>query len=223
MSEEDLNCKNRRVVNVGDLLYSPAYDFERDPGLAYSSFEIHDGAAMCYWNLCAPGSYNAWAVATANYIDNELVVKYNKVLGRAKSKYQGGILPQDVQDLLNQVHDFIVSWDEADIKPNRTFSENFWHPTESYWNSEVRGIVNFFDEAACKVDILKNIADGPLESGALIAGAPQRTLEPAPGGGGYFKGPPTNGDKGGGSTMGKALGIMAIGAAGYFGFKVLTE
>ena len=178
---------------------------------------------MCYWHICSPDSYNAWAVATAKYIENELVPHYKRISGRANAIYEGGILPQDIQDLFSNVTVFVKSWDESGIKPDKNFGDNFLHPTPQYWNGKVRLIVDFFDEAACQVDILDDIAAGPLNSKALAKGAPQRTLEPAPGGGGYFEGPPpSNGGKGG-STMSTALGIMAIGAAGYFGFKVLTE
>lgn len=215
------NRRNREVVNVENRLYSPAYDFEGDDGLAWH--ELGDSDAMCFWGICSPASYNGWAKSTGAYIENILVPHYKTVLSRAQGQYQGGALPQDMQDLFNKVHDFILSWDEAGIKPDKTYWDNYSHPLNIQWQGMIRNIVTFFDDAAAQVDILDDIAAGPLNSKALVKGVPQRTLEPAPGGGGYFKGPPSDGGGNGGSTMGKALGIMAIGAAGYFGFKVLTE
>ncbi len=216
------NCRNRQVVNVENRLYSPAYDFEGDDGLAQSSFEFFDSDAMCFWGICSPMSYNGWAKSTGKYIEDELVPHYKRVLGRANAVYEGGILPQEIQDLFNNTAAFIKSWDDSGIKPDKSYADNFSNPLNIQWFGMIRNIVDFFDEAACQVDILDDIASGPLNSKALAKGAPKRTLEPAPGGGGYFDGPPSDGGKGG-STMGKALGIMAIGAAGYFGFKVLTE
>jgi hypothetical protein len=219
--DREIQCKNRRVVNVEGRLYSPAYDFEGDDGRAWH--ELGEGDAMCFFGVCSPASYNSWATATANFFEDELVPHYNLALNKAKGISQGAPLPTPLQDKFNKVYGFIKKWDESGIKPDKVYSDNFYHPITAYWVGEIRGIVNYFDEAACMVDYLDVILAVDLNSPAAAKGVPMRTLE-APPGGSYLDGSGgrMSSDKGSSFTS-KAIGIMAIGAAGYFGFKVLTE
>jgi len=216
------------VVHAEGRLHSPDYDSEGEDGLAYSSFEFFDDDAMCFWGICGPWSYNAWVEATNKYINEQLVVQYNKVFARAENHLQGAPLPQAMQDKFNKVMDAIKAWEEAGYKPNMTQLDKFAHPISLWWSSQIRAIIAHFDDAACSFDILNNIAEVDLNSPALAKGAPTRTLEPSPTASGSYldgSGGPSNGKKGGseGGVLGPALGIMALGGAAYFGFKVLTE
>lgn len=218
------HCRNREIVNAEGRLYSPKYDWEGADGLAQSSFEFIDADAMCFWGVCDSDSYNAWAKATNKFIEDKLVVQYKKVLGRAQAHYQGAPLPADMQDRFNNIAEFIQAWDESGIKPDKDWSDTLLHPFAPYWWGKIRTIVEFFDDAACAYDELVDIAADELNSPALVPGLPKRTLEPSPTGS-YLDGSggliPGGGNSR--SPTATALGIMAIGAAGYFGYKVLTE
>jgi len=224
MSSIKRHGRNRNVVNAENRLYSPEYDWEGDPGLALSSFEVIDADAMCYWWGCGHDSYNAWVKATNAYIEERLVPHYNKVLGRAQGVYSGAPLPQHLQDRFNKIEEFIRSWEEADYRPTKTLADDFLHPLQPYWWGEIRSIIAYFDDAALYFDELNAIAAGELKSPALADGPPRRTFTPSPTGS-YFDGSggPNQGGGNSGSGLGKAVGIMALGGAMYFGFKVLTE
>ncbi len=219
------HCRNRLVVHAENRLYSPRYDWEGADGLAQTSFEFIDADAMCFWGVCDSDSYNAWVKATEKYINGELVPHYKKVLARANAQAAGAPLKTELQDKFNKIKAFIQKWDDAGYEPNKDWTDTLSHPFATYWWGEIRSIIEYFDEAACYFDTLDVIAADDLLSPALAKGAPKRTLEPSPTGS-YLDGSggPSGGGGGGSSSFAtKAVGIMAIGAAGYFGFKVLTE
>lgn len=221
------NCRNRRVVHVDERLHSPHYDWEGDDGLAWSSFELMDKDAMCFWNICDHDSYNAWAEATDNYIQNTLIPQYNKVVNIGKGYYQDAPFPVSVSDRLDRIQEFIESWENSGISPNKKWYDDFKHPVQPYWYGEIRGIITYFDDAACYVDELNNICANDFKRPSCATTPPKWTLEPAPTASGSYLdgsgGPSPGNGKPGKSGLSTAVGIMAIGAAGYFGFKVLTE
>jgi len=98
----------------------------------------------------------------------------------------------------------------------------FWSPMDL--SEAIEGTINHLDEAACQRDM---VIDPLLE---VVAGRPGKTSGPAhigptsaPGGGPWIGGrkPP---EKNGGSSPGMiAVGVIFLGAASYFGYKVLTE
>lgn len=222
------NARNRKVVHADHRLYSPAYDWEGDDGLAQSSFEFFDSDAMCFFGICGPWSYNAWAKSTDEYIHGVLEAQYKKkVLPGLDSLFQGAPVPQDLQDTMNKVDDLIRSWDDAGYKPDKTQLDKFAHPTTMWWSGQIRGIIDYFDRAACMVDVLDAITIDVIKRPGMAIGQPDRVLRPSPTVSGSYLdgsgGPGSSNDGGNTSFAGKAVGIMAIGAAGYFGFKVLTE
>jgi hypothetical protein len=218
-------CRNRSIVNVDERLFSPHYDWDGEDGLAQSTFEFIDADAMCFWGICGSASYNAWVEATNAFIEKKLVPHYKEVLGIAKGYFGGAPIRVDILDRLNKIEDFIKSWDEADYKPNKRWYDDMKNPFAPYWWGEIRVIVTYFDDAACYFDELDKIVAVDLKRPSAAEGVPQRTLEPSPTGS-YLDGsggPSPGNGKSGKSGMSTAIGIMAIGAAGYFGFKVLTE
>lgn len=223
------NARNRDVVHVDHRLHSPAYDWDGDDGLAQSRFEFFDSDAMCFFGICGPWSYNGWVRATDNYIHGVLEQQYkNKILPRIKGQYQGAPIPMDLQDQLDNVTGLIKSWDDANYRPNKDQLDKFAHPTSVWWSGQIRAIIDYFDKAACMVDILDAIAVENLNSPALALGEPNRVLKKSPTSSGSYldgSGGPSGGSGSGGGAgfAAQAVGIMAIGGAAYFGFKVLTE
>ncbi len=216
------HCSNRDIVNADKRLFSPRYDFEGDEGRAW--YELHDGDAMCFWGMCDHDSYNAWAKATGRYINKTLIPHYKKILARAEAIYGGAAFPVALSDRFNKVVEVVAAWEASGIKPDKTVGDDFVHPFAPYWFGEIRKVVDYFDQAACSFDDLDEIAITELKQPALAKGAPIRQLEHVEGGylggAGGPTGKPPPGDR---SMVGMAVGIVAIGAAGYFGYKVLTE
>jgi hypothetical protein len=220
------NARNREVVHVDHRLHSPAYDWDGDDGLAQSTFEFFDADAMCFFGICGPWSYNGWVKSTNNYIHNVLEKQYEKVIKKIKGHYQGAPVPMDLQEELNNVEALIQSWDNANYRPNKDQLDKFAHPTSMWWSGQIRAIIDYFDAAACKVDVLDAIAVELLNSPAIAIGDPRRVLKKSPTSSGVYldgSGGPSQGGSSNTSFAASAIGIMALGAAGYFGFKVLTE
>jgi len=215
------HCSNRDIVNAQKRLYSPRYDFEGDDGLAW--YELIDADAMCFWGMCDHDSYNAWVKATDRYINDTLVPHYKKVLSRAEAVHGGAAFPVELTDRFNKVEDAVNSWQSAGYRADKGWSDDFRHPFATWWWGEIRKIIDYFDEAACQFDQLDDIAAHALKQPSLAKGAPIRQLEHVEGGylGGH--GGPSGKAKGERSVLGMAVGVVAIGAAGYFGYKVLTE
>lgn len=215
------HCSNRDIVNADKRLYSPRYDFEGDEGLAW--YELIDADAMCFWGVCNHDSYNAWVKAINAYIDKQLVPHYEKILARANAISGGATLPVALGDKFNKVEEAIQSWRDAGYKADKTMADDFSHPVATWWWGEIRKIIDYFDAAACQFDALDEIAVNDLKQASLAKGAPTRQLEHVEGGYLGGKGGAAPGAKAQGSSTMTAVGIVAIGAAGYFGFKVLTE
>lgn len=220
------HCSNREIVHADKRLHSPNYDDEGDPGLNW--YELIDADAMCFWGMCGHDSYNAWVKATDAYINGEgkykLTGHYLEVKARAEAMLGGAALPLDLSDKFNEIVALINAWNEAGYRPDKTLADDFRHPIATYWWGEIRQIIEYFDRAACLYDELDRVAIEVLKQPSLAKGAPVRTLEEIPGGylGGHG-GPSGDAKPSGRSPLGMAVGIIAIGAAGYFGFKVLTE
>lgn len=214
------HCKNRKYVNAEGRLYSPEYDFEGDDGLAW--YELTDMDAMCLLGICSHKSYNAWVKATDHYIYNVLTPHYKKVSSRAEAIYGGAVLPFELADKLNNVGLVITEWKNADYRPNKAWKDDF-STSLLTWKGEIRKIIKHYDEAACAFDMLNDIAATDLKQPALAKGVPTQQYQPIEGG--YLGGAgtlPGSGDQKK-SSIGRAVGILALGAAGYFGYKVLTE
>lgn len=215
------NCRNRSVVNVKNRLYSPAYDWDGDDGRAWN--EVADDISMCFFGHCTSASYNAWIDATDSYYKNKLIPHYEKVVKRANSFYGGAALPQEISDEFNKTQGIINSWKKFD-KTHKSMADDFWQVTTLPMRSDIRTVVDYFDDAACAVDNLNLIAAEKLKSPALAEVPPARTYDPSEGpflgGSGRAK----NGE--GGSSMGAVgvgLGVVAAGAGAFFLYKVLTE
>ena len=210
-------CRNREVVNVGRQLYSPEYDFEGDDGPAWYEWHMGDSGSMCGWNWCGPGDAKRWRKATDDFIQGTLKKQLSKVR-RSSEAYTGGVLPLEIQGQLKEVKDFIKDWND-----HRDFTEipsQFNIPAMAGY---IHKTIDYFDRAACYMDVpLNEIAE---EIGALhiIKRAPVVPgAKSAPDGGVWVRG--GRAEEGVGPSKGIGLvGWVAIGAAGYFGFKVLTE
>lgn len=213
------HCTNRDIVNVDGQLFSPDYDFEGDPGktwLESAEFWHGDAPAMCGWSICGEGDAKRWTAATDRYIDETLKPQLAK-LKKLITTYTGGggpSIPQ--QEVLNESIKVIKDW-----RDNRGKSvPSMFNP--SAIRAHIHQIITHFDRAACAMDHLNNLAD---EMGAshIANRAPVLDPGPPPGGGKWIRGGGTD-EPANGSPSGLGMvGWVAIGAAGYFGFKVLTE
>lgn len=215
-----INCWNRDVVHVDHRLHSPVYDAEGNKGRPWW-FEPSDQHSLCYFGVCDYHSYNAWIDATDNYFVKLFIPHYNNVVGAANSQYGGAAMPQDLMDKLEQMADLINGWEAFD-KTKKVLKDQFFHTNPMYWLGETWKVSDFFDEMACQMDKLNEILVVDLKRKHMAKGAPSRTVEPVEGG---FIGNPagTESSVKGMSGVGMAVGLVALGAAGYFGFKVLTE
>jgi hypothetical protein len=204
----DSHCRNRNIVNVENRLVSPFYDAEGDDGGAWHEFGSIGGAA-CYYGWCTGDSYQAWVDAANKYFNDKLVPQYNRVYRIAMGDDGSAAnLPQIARDRLMVVRDFIDDWKAS--PPNR---DEYTETAPNWvWKSRVEEIAKCFDEAACKYDDLDKILTMDLGHAGGQAGYSEDPLI------GHASA------KGGSSSgIGKAMGVVALGAAAYFGFKVLTE
>jgi len=220
--KKGVNCRNRLVVHAENRLHSPFYDWEGEAGLAQSSFEFIDADAMCFWGICDSDSYNAWVSATQAYFDDVLVPHYKKTLGAAEAHFGSAPIRIDILDRLDKIKKLIREWDEEGLEPNKDWSDNLMHPFDPYWWGLIRGVITYFDEAACAVDELDTILAEDLKRPSAAKGVPKRTLEASPTGS-YLDGSGGPSPSGGDNGVSKGIGIVALGAAAYFGYKVLTE
>jgi hypothetical protein len=221
------SCHNRDVVNVDRRLFSYKYDAEG--GKLIDPWEIdslESSYAMCFYAVCGPDSYNGWVNATDSYIngtsDSQLRGHYDAIRKRISAKYSGAALPTWVTDALAAVQNVIDDWNDAGYRADKTMSDNFRHPTGLYWMGQIKQIVDHFDDAACAFDDLNDLAVKVDERSATRPASPTPSLEDVPengifGGGGGEK------PKAARNDIGLFIGIAAAAAAGYLGYKVLTE
>lgn len=216
------HCENRDIVNVNNELFSPDYDFEGDEGLTWYEYvgaavtgSFPSTYAMCDFAICDDDDADRWMEATRHYYDKEFkpqLAKTKKII----DAYTGGAPPTfEQQGVINQCDKLVKDWKDFQAK----------EAPSVFWSGEFRGyirsIVQYFDRAACLMDPLNDLAD---EMGAshLSNRAPVIEAKPPPDGGSWIRGGGTDESSSAGNGIG-VLGWVAIGAAGYFGFKVLTE
>ena len=210
------HCCNRNIVNVNNELFSPDYDFEGDAGGAWYEYlyTYRLAGAMCAGGVCMGSDIKRWRAAVNRYIKKE----FKPQIARTKktiSAYTGGGGPNiGQQAVLNQSQKLLEDWKEFQTK------EAPWAWNRPAIHGYLHSIVQHFDRAACLMDDLNDLVD---EMGAyhMTNRAPVIQAKPPPDGGSWIRG----GGVGEGAP-GKGIGVIgwvAIGAAGYFGFKVLTE
>ena len=216
------HCRNRDIVNVDNQLFSPDYDFEGDENPTWYEYAMSvftslspSKAAMCSFGMCMGGDIERWKGVTNRYFTKE----FKPQLAKTKqiiSAYTGGAPPTiEQQGVLNQSEKLIKDWDEFQDK------EEPWAWRTDEITGYIHSIVQHFDRAACLMDDLNDLAD-ELGASHLSNRAPIMEVKGPPDGGSWIRGGGV--DEGGASTGGIGmLGWVAIGAAGYFGFKVLTE
>lgn len=208
-------CENRDEVHVDNRLHSPRYG--RTP------FEFSESMSMCYVGQCWHDSYNAWLKATKEYIRDTLAPQLNEAKQQAANVSGGGTLPMHITNTFNNIEEFIDEWE------SKGFEEAFWtqdfrHPFEPYWRGRVKTITTYFDKAACYMDDLNSLLANELKAPNMVKTKAPREAKKPPGGGTWLGG--DGGSTKPGSTARTALsavGIVALGAGAYFGFKVLTE
>lgn len=211
-------CKDRRVVHVDNRLHSFEYD--------NAWYETGPASAMCYWSMCNHLAYNDWLRETNKYIYDDLKPHYTEVRARTQAISGGSALPMNLSDRFKQIDDFIKRWESENFKSARP-ADVFIHPTPMYWMGKIQEVVKYFDKAACYVADLNDIADNAISSPGLSKRSTPPSVKEPPGKGDSWLGNPAGGSSEGGSVSGgtalNIVGLVAIGAAGYFGFKVLTE
>jgi len=216
-------CRNREgpVQGGSTRRKSPFYDNEGDPGVAW--YELSEVDAMCTFGTCTGTDSEAWLAATKTFFDREFKPAYEQLKSVAGSS---GMPMTDSQTrAIQESQQLIEEWERhrkaVNANPPSAFSRFYLLDT-------LKTTVNFFDEAACRLenDLLpeiESIRPGLVEPPAVTP------VGPPPGGGKWIRpghaggagsAPPPKNEKSMAST---ALGVVALGAAGYFAFKVLTE
>lgn len=216
-----ISCFNRDVVNVDNRLFSYKYDKNMVPiNDFWDNSGLTDRIVMCFYGNCGHESYNAWVDAANLYINgiSGLIGHYNDIKTRIKSKYSGGVIKQELQDRLNDVKSVIDKWNDAGYAADKTWADDFRHPFTWYWEGEIRGIIDYFDNAACAYDKLNNIAFDIGEDSAAKA-APSPGLE-VPDSGVFGKREENKPKR---NDTGIIVGLAMAATAGYIGYKVLTE
>lgn len=217
------HCKNRDIVNVGNQLFSPDYDFEGDDEgtwyeYAFGAFTFNRPSriAMCSFGVCMGGDIERWKVATGRYIEKEFKPQLAKTRKIIAAYSQNAPPTMEQQDVLNRAEKLIKDWKEF---------QDLEEPS-AFWMNEITGyihsIVRIFDRAACLMDELNDLADD-MGASHLANRAPILEPKSAPDGGSWIRGGAGGGDGLAPTTGLGVVGWIALGAAGYFGFKVLTE
>ncbi len=211
------HCRNRDIINVGNRLHSPDYDFEGDSGPAWYEWDPwheHEPASMCGYGVCMGGDVDAWKDAMNNYYEKTFKPLLRHAKSLAIAQTEGGPSPFRVEAVINTAEKVEENW-----KALRT-TDAPWAFNVPAINNYVYSIVRQFDSMACDgVDPLNELLE---EFGAvhLTQKASARKPKAPPGGGSWLRNGAPEPEKPGGIGV---VGWLAIGAAGYFGFKALTE
>lgn len=213
------HCSNRDIVNVARRLYSPKYSDDGKPRDKW--YHIMDNWQMCYYNRCNYDSYNDWVTATDKYINGKDLLQLSGRIKRAesviRSKLGGAPMPDTYFKRFEKFKNFVDSWNDSGIRPNKTWSDIFVHPSGQYWKGKVSGIVDWFDKASCMYDEVEELELELTGDRSNIIGAPTMVAD-----GNYFGNekvipPPDN------SILSKSAGALLIVGAGLLAYKMLTE
>jgi len=231
-------CQDRNVVHVDKRLHSPDY------GRPW--YELIDDDAMCYFGICGAASYNAWLKATGRYIEGQVRPQYNKLEKEASIAYGGspGGLPDDLKNILSSVAKFLDDWDHFDLADQQdkivpTDRKTEYSTPASFmatritWGYRVKSVVSYFDEAACFVMEMNQIADKRLERPDLMSKEERWESRLSQEGGsvlnrpdsqkGYNNQAETTSTGSTAKTMLGLAGFVAIGGAIYFGVQVIRD
>jgi len=224
-------CQDRKVVHVNNRLHS--YDYDR----AWYEFGPED--AQCYLGLCNPRAYSDWRKAAMRYIDESLRPHFLEIQQDTSDALGSLVPPAHIDKKFKEISEFLDEWDEITERPFEdgglpeinNIRAGFWNPLRAFWNGKIIEVVKYFDDAACYFADLNDIAKG--YSPGSVKKPRGRVAKTAPDGGSWLnrsdsdKGIGGGGGGGGGgistNTALSAVGVIAIGGALYFGYKVLTE
>jgi hypothetical protein len=207
-------CRNRKVLSPDGRRHSPSYDDEGETGGAWHEWGIADDA-YCTFGGCTKTDRTVWEKFTERFFSS----KFKPALDNLK---QSGLISDEAKKAIKNGDDLVASYN-AHTAHVRKINPGFWSPMDL--SEAIEGTINHLDEAACQRDF---VIDPLLE---VVAGRPGKASGPAhipvtgaPGGGAWINGggrkPPP---KEGASPGMIAVGVVLLGAASYFGYKVLTE
>lgn len=214
-------CNNRDVVKagVGGRLHSPR---------AAEWFEhLQDNFAMCSWGQCSPSDVNAWFDATSEYFSKEFIPHYHVVVKAAEAKAGGLPIPEKILDKLKPITKLIDEWmayKNAFVRPT-TLDWFLFGELNISWQFKVQEIVDFFDNAACQMDILNGILDVDLKVPEKSALPPAYVPDYDPerlyvGGSGGGTSAPASGK---GIEVMDLVAAAAFATAAYWGWQALTR
>ena len=184
------------------------------------------GAAgsMCGWAICGAGDAESWRKAANKFIQGTLKKQLKKVKRKVEIYTGGGPIPLETQAGFNEIRDFLKEWDSFRAK------EIPWSFNMPAVEGHIRQTIDYFDRAACYIDDpegfnLNAVAEEIHAPDAVKRAPVVPDAGSAPDGGSWFRGgggvgEPPVGEPSRGIGV---IGWVALGAAGYFGFKVLTE
>lgn len=223
-SKEDIGkgqwCRNRRALTPDKRRHSPSYDDEGDPGQAwYEGFGVIKEAAYCTFGDCTDTDRKIWEKFTQNFF----LRTFNPAVANLRQA-----VPTPHSDLvrtsLSEAGAVNKSFN-AHLSQVRRDDHGFWSPMALH--SDIEGLINHMDEAACQLDFVISPLMVAVGRGDLAPSGPKEILPTgAPGGKKWIDGGAGGGGappKEEGSLGTKAVGVVLLGGALYFGYKVLTE
>lgn len=213
-------CRNRRSLTPEHRRHSPSYDNEGEPGTVWHEWGIADDA-YCTFGGCTKTDRTAWEKFTERFFRT----KFKPGLEALRKQK---LLSDEAKKALKNGDDLIASYNRHKVWV-RKVDPGFWSPMDL--SQAIEGTINHLDEAACQKDMVIDPTLAFIAGRPGLAGGPAHVVPTAaPGGGPWIGGGGGGGGggrpapKNGGSSPGMiAVGVIFLGAASYFGYKVLTE
>lgn len=212
-------CRNRsHVTGPERRRHSPVYDDDGDPGNGW--LEMGDADVMCTAGYCTGTDSEVWLRATNVFFEKKFRPGYDKLKTVIASSGMPGTDPQ--RRVLDDAKQLMDGWQkhQAAVKAD----------PPSVWNAfrlwgVIETTVNYFDEGSCLLENDIDVEICKIRPGLCGQKNEEGLLGPAPGGGPWVGGGrrPGQPPKPPASPAAIAAGVVLLGAASYFGFKVLTE
>lgn len=206
-------CRNRIKLTPDGRRHSPSYDDEGDPGTLWHEWGVADDA-YCTFGGCTKTDLTAWEGFTDRF--------FSKNFKPALNNLRRQQLIADVAKKAIKNGDELVASYNMHKAWVRKVDPGFWSPMDL--SQAIEGTINHLDEAACQMDMVINPIIAVIAGRPGLAGGPAHVSPTkAPGNRDWINGGKPSPKNGGASPAMIGLGVVALGAASYFAFKVLTE
>lgn len=216
MAAPDVHCANPLIIRAG-VRHAPQAHIYDEPW--WENFTKAGYDTMCSMGLCGVLDVNAWVEAADTYAKR--LQKQIERVDKGLRARQDGKLTFDQTEILEAAQSTIDDWEEAfgDFEPYNALENAV--TLVSTVKDEIDKVVTLWERMTCAMDDV-NALQG---EGGYIEKPPAKTVGPPEGHDSYFdpeagKEKPGAGALGG---MGTAIGVVGLGIAGFFAYKLLTE